>query len=56
MIKSGYLRMIDEAETLNQLDMIVEAAANNFSISNTEYAEIYGYSLKKAQSWCCIGV
>lgn len=54
MLKHGYLNLINEAETLDQLDMIVEAAANNFCISNVEYAEVYEYSLKKARSWRCV--
>ena len=56
MIKTGYLNLIDEAETLDQLDTIVEAAANNFYITNAEYAEVYEYSLKKVRSWSCVCV
>ena len=51
----GYMNMIDRANTLDDLDSIVEAAANNSSISNKDYEEIYTRSPRKAQSWSPLG-
>ena len=51
----GYMRLIDRANTLDDLDSIVEAAANNSNISNREYEEIYTRSLRKAQAWSPLG-
>lgn len=50
----GYMSMIDRAQTLDDLDRIVEAAANNSSITNEEYANVYAHSLRKAQSWSTV--
>lgn len=52
MIKSGYSLLINEAETLDELDLIIETAAGDFDITNSEYADVYSHSLRKAQSWC----
>ena len=54
IMADGYMSMIDRAQTLDDLDRIVEAAGNNFSITNDEYANVYAHSLQKAQSWSTI--
>lgn len=54
IMADGYMDMICRAQTLDDLDRIVEAAANNFNITNKEYAEVYERSLQKAKSWANI--
>lgn len=48
---NGYLELIGMAQTLNQLDEIVETAANDELLTDCEYCDIYGASLKRAQSF-----
>ena len=50
----GYKHMIDRANTLDELDNIIEIASSNSNITNSEYTDIYAYGLRKAQSWCCV--
>lgn len=46
-----YLERIEKAQTLNELDTIVENAAYNELLTETEYCNIYAVALKKAQSF-----
>lgn len=45
-----YLERIEKAQTLNELDAIVENAAYNELLTDTEYCNIYEVALKKAQT------
>lgn len=54
MPKGSYFLRIDKAVTLDDLDVIAELAAADANITNAEYGEIYSYTLKRAQSWCCV--
>lgn len=42
---------IEKAQTIDELDEIVEKAAFNEELTNEEYCEIYEKALRKAQSW-----
>lgn len=46
-----YLNKIETAQTLDELDEIVEIAAFDDSLVNDEYSEIYAEALKKAQNF-----
>lgn len=46
-----YLERIKTAESLDELDSIVEEASFDDSLTNSEYEEIYVAGLSKAQSW-----
>lgn len=46
-----YLEKIRIAQTLDELDEIVEIAAYDDSLVNNEYCEIYAEALKKAQNF-----
>ena len=43
-----YLRKIEKAETLDELDAIIERAAYDENLTNSEYCELYAIALKKA--------
>lgn len=45
-----YLEKIKAAETIDELDAIVEDAAFDENITAGEYCEIYDEALKKAQN------
>lgn len=49
-MKEYYKARIDEANSLDELDYIVERASNELE-SNADYSEVYSYALAKAQSW-----
>jgi hypothetical protein len=46
-----YLNKIANAQTLDELDEIVEIAACDDSLLNNEYCDIYAEALKKAQNF-----
>jgi len=48
----GYIKMIDRADGIDDIDRIIENAAFNSSITNGEYEQVYKYGLQKVQSWC----
>lgn len=43
--------VINQADSLDELDAIVETIANNEVISNAEYTQLTQKALRKAQSW-----
>jgi hypothetical protein len=45
-----YLEKIENAQSLEELDALIEVAAHDETISNTEYCDIYSKALTKAQS------
>ena len=47
---SKVLNQIREAATEQQLNAIIEAAADNDGISNADYCTLYGIALRKLQS------
>ena len=51
IMADGYMKMIDRAGSLDELDAIAEAAAYNSGISNKDYADIVEYGIRKAQRW-----
>ena len=46
-----YLERIQQADSLDELDSIVEEASFDDSLSNSEYEQIYAAGLSKAQAW-----
>lgn len=46
-----YIEKIKKAETLDELNEIVERAAWDDDLTASEYGEIYMKALKKAQGW-----
>ena len=49
-MKEYFKARIDEANSLDELDYIVERACNELE-SNADYSEVYSYAIAKAQSW-----
>lgn len=49
-MKEYFKARIDEANSLDELDYIVERACEELE-SNTDYSEVYSYAIAKAQSW-----
>lgn len=45
-----YLEKIGTAQTLEELDVIIEEAAFDENITNAEYSSIYSEALTKAQN------
>jgi len=52
-VLDGYLQEIDDADGVDQIDEIMERAANESddALSNMEYEKIYDKGLRKAQGW-----
>ncbi len=46
-----YLERIATADTLDELDAIVEEASNDDNLTNNEYGKIYSAAETKARSW-----
>ena len=46
-----YLKRIQGADSLDALDEIMEAAANDDTLTNEEYTQLYSQALSIAQSW-----
>lgn len=46
-----YLEQVEQADSLNELDTITEAAANDDALTSAEYETIYAAALRKAQGW-----
>lgn len=46
----SYLEKIGTAETLDELDTLVESAAFDEILTNAEYSSIYSAALTKAQN------
>lgn len=46
-----YLKRIQSADSLDDLDTIIEEAANDDTLSNKEYEALYARALSTAQSW-----
>lgn len=46
-----YLEQVEQADSLDELDAIVESAANDDSISTADYEAIHSAALRKAQEW-----
>lgn len=44
-----YIEKINKAETLDELDEIIEEVAFDENLTNEEYCEVYAIGLKKAQ-------
>lgn len=44
---NAYIRQIDEAKALWEVDSIVEHSAYDDDLTNDEYCTIYGYALNK---------
>lgn len=49
-MKDFYLARIEEAQSLDELNYIVERAAYELE-SNANYEEVYNAALRKAQEW-----
>lgn len=50
-IVAQFEKLIKNANSLDELDDIVERAANNDIISNEQYSAIYNLAMNKAKSW-----
>lgn len=48
---NNYAMEIGEARTLDELDAIIERAANDESLTSAEYTALYNRALTVAQSW-----
>lgn len=47
----NWTNIVKQADTLDELEQITEAAGNDDSISNEEYTQIYSLALAMAQRW-----
>ncbi|MBQ2895042.1 MAG: hypothetical protein IJE92_05945 [Clostridia bacterium] len=45
-----YLGKIKNAETLDELDFIIECAAFDENLTNSEYCELYAIAMKQSQN------
>ena len=45
-----YLEKIKNAKTLDELDSIIECAAFDENLTNSEYCELYAIALKQSQN------
>lgn len=48
---SYYLDRIKYADSIDELDEIMDRAADDMSISNSDYDELYNLALRKAKNW-----
>lgn len=51
MTANEYAARIEEARSLDELDAIIEEAANSDELTNAEYTALYDRALTIAQSW-----
>ena len=46
-----YLEQVEQADSLDELDTIAEAAANDDTLTSAEYEAVHAAALRKAQGW-----
>lgn len=47
----NYMEMLEKADSIDELEEIVENASFDYSISNNEYEMVYDRAIEVAQSW-----
>lgn len=50
-IVGNYIRLIDTADSVDEISEITNRAAWDVSITNQEYCEIYDYAVNKVRDW-----
>lgn len=50
-IVGNYIRLIDTADSVDEIPEITNRAAWDVSITNQEYCEIYDYAVNKVRDW-----
>lgn len=46
-----YMEMLEKADSIDELEEIVENASFDYSISNSEYEMVYDRAIEVAQNW-----
>lgn len=49
--RTKYMEQVEQADSLDELDSITEAAANDDTLTGAEYEAIHAAALRKAQGW-----
>lgn len=46
-----YMRQIEKAESLDELNDVIEKAAFDYELPNIDFCKVYKVAMEKAQSW-----